>query len=487
MFSIDSEEKSFANIFKSDLFKRIITISGTFLLSFVIIFFANNTLNFYYAAGLFLILILLTLSLIVYTKHFCWSLFLSVKDTVMLSMIILITLFIAWGVNSFNTLAIPIFIATTLITILIDLRFSLMINVLLSIAVSFITGGDMTFFYMSLISGSLNSFIVSKANQRSKISLAGAITGISNVVVIVSLGIMNHITLDGLLNSSIIVFINGIVSIILTIGLLPFFESIFNVITPMRLLELSNPNQPLIKRLLLEAPGTYHHSLMVGNLAETATEAIGGNALLSRVGAYFHDVGKLKRPTFFIENQLSDNPHDRITPNLSTLVITSHTNDGVELAKEYKIPSAITDIIGQHHGTTLVAFFYHKAKQKDKNDCVNIENFRYTDQKPSTKEAAVVMLADCVEAAVRSISDRTEGKIEGLIRKILKEKLDDGQLDMCELTLKDLDIIARSFMRVYSGYFHEREEYPATKINIDKSRNENTEKLDDESEEKEVG
>ena len=184
---------------------------------------------------------------------------------------------------------------------------------------------------------------------------------------------------------------------------------------------------------------------------------------MSRAGAYFHDVGKLKRPDFFKENQLNENPHDRMTPNLSTLVITSHAKDGVDIAIKYKLPTAIRDIIKQHHGTTLVAYFFHRAMKAGGDEEIKQENFRYEGPRPQTKEAAVVMLADSVEAAVRSMTDKTEGKIEGLIRKIIKDKLDDGQLDMCQLTLSDLDTIAKSFMRVLSGYFHAREQYPEIK------------------------
>jgi putative nucleotidyltransferase with HDIG domain len=253
---------------------------------------------------------------------------------------------------------------------------------------------------------------------------------------------------------------------------LPIFESLFNIITPLKLLELANPNQPLMKKMLLEAPGTYHHSLMVGNLAESAAEAINGNALLARVGAYYHDVGKLKRPNFFKENQLSDNPHDRMTPNLSTLVITSHASDGTEIAEKYKVPLAIRDIISQHHGTTLVAYFYHKAKNGDKGESIREEDYRYPGPKPATKEAAVVMLADSVEAAVRSAAEKTEGKIETIVRNIIKDKLDDGQLDLCDLTLKDLDLIAKSFIHIFSGYFHEREEYPEIKLRRETDKSE---------------
>jgi cyclic-di-AMP phosphodiesterase PgpH len=224
---------------------------------------------------------------------------------------------------------------------------------------------------------------------------------------------------------------------------------------------------------MIEAPGTYHHSIMVSNLAEVAAEKIGADALLARVGGYYHDIGKLKRPGFFKENQMSDNPHDKMTASLSTLVITSHTHDGIVLASQYKIPQAIKDIILQHHGTTLVAYFYNKAKTKENNMNIKEEDFRYQGPKVASREAAVVMLADSVEAAVRSMPEKTKGKIEGLVRKIIRNRLDDGQLDKCSLTFKDLDNIARGFMQVFSGLFHSREEYPEIIDNFKKAETEN--------------
>jgi cyclic-di-AMP phosphodiesterase PgpH len=425
----------------------------------------SSRFDILFAVGILVIILLLGVVLVVFIRFFCNWILKDRSDTILLCVIIVITLLISRAVNGyFSPLAIPIFMATMLVSILLNLGLASVVNCLLVIAISFLVKGDLRFIYMGLISGIFSAFLVNKANQRSKLSMAGIIVGMANVLIIVCLGIINKGDVKTIVADSMIVFLNGIVSIVLTIGLLPFFEATFNIITPLKLLELANPNQPLIKRLLMEAPGTYHHSLMVGNLAEVATEAIGGNSLLARVGAYFHDIGKLKRPNFFKENQMTDNPHDRMTANLSTLVITSHTHDGVELAEKYKIPLAIREIIRQHHGTTLVAYFYHKAKKGEKGDTVKQENFRYEGPKPSTKEAAVVMLADSVEAAVRSMMDKTEGKIEGLVRKLIKDKLDDGQLDLCSLTLKDMDHIAKAFMRVLSGYFHEREEYPEVKI-----------------------
>ncbi len=416
-----------------------------------------------FAAGIMAIIILLAIVLVLFMNHFCREILKSKKDLFILSLVIITTLLIAWGINGYSSLAIPVFMAAMLISILLDVKLAVIVNILLTIAISFITKGDMTFLYMAFIGGSFSAFLVSKANQRSRLSAAGMLVAFINILVIVCIGLVDKSDFSTIASNSLIVFLNGLGSLVITIGTLPFWEAVFNIITPMKLLELANPNQPLIKRLLLEAPGTYHHSLMVGNMAEVATEAIKGNALLARVGAYFHDIGKLKRPHFFKENQLSENPHDRMTANLSTLVITSHTKDGAELAEKFKIPVAIRDIIVQHHGTTLVAYFYHKAKKGEKGEAVKPENFRYEGPKPLSKEAAVVMLADSVEAAVRAMTDKTEGKIEGLVRKIIKDKLDDGQLDCCELTLRDLDIIAQSFMKVFSGLFHEREEYPNIK------------------------
>jgi len=230
-------------------------------------------------------------------------------------------------------------------------------------------------------------------------------------------------------------------------------------------LELSNPNQPLLKKLLLEAPGTYHHSILVGNLAEVAAEEVGANPILARVASQYHDIGKIKRPYFFKENQLgNDNPHNKITPNLSTLIITSHVKDGVELAKQYKLPKVITDVIEQHHGTTLVKYFYLTLKNSSENpDEINEEDFKYPGPIPTSKEAAIIMLADSVEAAVRSINEPNQDKIQKMVNNIVKSRLDEGQLDNSDLTLMDINKIKKSFLKVFTGIYHKRIEYPEDK------------------------
>ena len=216
-----------------------------------------------------------------------------------------------------------------------------------------------------------------------------------------------------------------------------------------------------MQRLLLEAPGTYHHSVLVGNLAEAAADLIGADPVTVRVGAYYHDVGKIKRPYFFVENQFgAENPHDKIAPSLSTLIVTSHIKDGADLCREYRLPPVIIDIVQQHHGTMLVSYFYKRATENEHGDCVIEADFRYEGPRPQSKEAALIMLADACEAAVRSLAKPNVNRIEAMVRKIIRERLHDGQLDECNLTLRDLNIIGDAYIRILSSMFHTRIEYP---------------------------
>ena len=414
--------------------------------------------------AVFLLIFILTLLSILYIKNFHTKLYHDKNAIMLIGVSILITVLFAWVFKEFIPdyayLIIPTLVAPVITAIFLGIQPAITVNLLLTFSFALMLDGNIQFLFMALVGGTFAAYLTVNATQRRKISLAGVILGGINALSIVLTGILEKKGIESLLNEGGLAFVNGIFSIVLAIGILPFLESTFNVVTPLKLLELADPNHPLLKRLLMEAPGTYHHSLMVGNLAEAAARSIGGNSLLARVGAYFHDIGKLKRPNFFKENQMYENPHDRLTPNLSTLIITSHTKEGEELGVKYKLPKIIRDIIVQHHGTTLVAYFYHKASQNDKTEDLKEDNFRYEGPLPDTREAAVVLLADSVEAAVRAMPEKTKGKIEGLVRKIIKDKLDDGQLDHCDLTLKDLSLIAESFMQVLSGIFHERPEYP---------------------------
>lgn len=366
----------------------------------------------------------------------------------------------------------PIAAAGMLITILLDSRLAVLVIAVMGFLLGLMTGGQIKFAVVGLIGGLTGVYVVSKLSQRGDLVRAGLYIGAANIAAIFAMGLVYEAPIYLVITSSLILgSVNGLLSSILTIGAIPYLESAFGITSLLRLLELSNPRNPLLQRLQLEAPGTYHHSLLVGNLAEAAAGAVGGDSLLVRVAAYYHDIGKMKRPYFFIENQMGENPHDKIAPTLSTLILTSHVKDGVELAREHKLPQGITEVIEQHHGNSLCSFFYHKAMENNKNENVAEDDFRYEGKKPQTKESAIVMLADSVEAAVRALKNRTTGRVEGLVRKIIKDKLMDGQLDESDLTLKDLDKIASSFIRVLSGIMHSRIEYPDMTKEIERRKN----------------
>jgi len=251
----------------------------------------------------------------------------------------------------------------------------------------------------------------------------------------------------------------GILSGALTIGILPFFESTFGILSTIRLIELSNPNHPLLKKILTETPGTYHHSVMVANLAEAACESIGANGLLARVGCYYHDIGKTNRPGFFIENQMNGyNPHDNLPPEASRDIIIAHAVHGANILKKNKMPKEIVDIAEQHHGTSLLKFFYHKAKEQ--HGSVEEEEFRYPGPKPQTKENAIISVADSLEAAVRAMKEPSGEKIHTVIQSIIKDKLQDGQFDECDLSLKEIKKMEESFCTTMKGVYHSRIEYP---------------------------
>jgi len=367
---------------------------------------------------------------------------------------------------------VPMAAVGMLIAILLDSRLAVLVVAVTSMILVLMTDNQIRFGLVGLIGGITGVYSVTKLSQQGDLIRAGLYISVANIVAIFIVGLIAGLPWGLLVSSSLSLgVINGLLSSILTIGLLPFMEHTFRLTSPVRLLELSNPNNPLLKRLLTEAPGTYHHSIIVGNLAEAAADAVGGDSLLVRVGAYYHDIGKIKRPYFFIENQIAcDNPHDKIAPSLSTLILTSHVKDGVELAREHKLPQGIIDIIEQHHGNSLVSYFYHRALESEHPETVTEEEYRYEWPKPQSREAAIVMLADTVEAAVRSLTNRTPGRIEGLIRKVIKDKLNDGQLDESDLTFKDLNTIANSFVRVLSGIFHSRVEYPDMSQEIERRK-----------------
>jgi len=257
--------------------------------------------------------------------------------------------------------------------------------------------------------------------------------------------------------------VNGILASAMASMLLPALESIFKITTDIRLLELSNLNAPILRRLSVEAPGTYHHSLMVGTLAESAAEAVGANPLLVRVGAYYHDLGKMLKPEYFVENQVFGiNKHETLSPNMSSLIIASHVKDGLELAKEIGLAERIRDLIPQHHGTRLMTYFYQKARESadSKNQDVVEADFRYPGPKPQTKEAAIVMMADSVEAASRTLTSPTPAQIQGMINRLVDAIIADNQLDECDITLREVRLVKESFFKILTGIYHRRIDYP---------------------------
>lgn len=378
----------------------------------------------------------------------------------------LLSLIIARVFTLVSVFLIPIACTPILMTVFLGSKISIIINSFNLLFIGIIIGFDPQIILVAIVANIISSLTLKKVNQRNDILYSTAYLAVSSAIIVLSSGILLSNNIKRILIDVALATGGAFISGILAMGLLPFLESSFNLVTNMKLLELSNPNNLLLKRLLMEAPGTYHHSIMVANLAEVAAEEVGANPMLVRVGAYYHDIGKIKRPFFFGENQLGGvNPHDKISPALSTTIIISHVKDGVELAKEYDVPTIVTDMIAQHHGTTLVKYFYYTLKNNSENpDLIKEDDFRYPGPKPQTKEAAIIMMADSVEAAVRSIQEPTLDKIEAMVNNIIKDKLNSNQLNECDLTFKDLEVIKACFLKVLKGIYHHRIEYPTEKI-----------------------
>ena len=345
--------------------------------------------------------------------------------------------------------------------ILIDARVGLLVSIVLALMFGIIAESNLRAVATALVGSMVGVYSVSKVTHGYSLTKTGFWIAACNCLMIGSTGFIEQINMTQIMPQVLLGIVSGIGSAIVTTGILPYLENAFNITTPLKLLDLAQPNHPLLQRLLLDAPGTYHHSVMVGNLAETAASNIGANPIVVRVGAYYHDIGKIKRPGFFAENQVgNEKPHDKLAPSLSTLIVTSHIKDGVDLCRDYKLPQMIIDIVEQHHGTMLVSYFYQQATENEHGECLTEDDFRYVGPRPQSKEAALIMLADACEAAVRSISKPNVNRIEAMVRKLIRERLHDGQLDECNLTLKDLNIIGDVFTRVLSSMFHKRIEYP---------------------------
>ncbi len=358
----------------------------------------------------------------------------------------------------------PFAAGAMIIRVLINSEVALVYCAILAPLLGIMFDNSMFVVIYALLGGIVGAHGMRQCSDRGAIYTAGLKVSVVNLALALAFQTFSN-TLFSMQTVYVAIFalVSGVLSAGLVSSFVPVVEALFNYTTDVKLLELANLNSPLLRDLMVRAPGTYHHSVVVGNLVETAAEAVNANPLLARVAAYYHDIGKTSKPLYFIENQGNeDNRHDKLSPSMSALILISHIKEGVELAREKHLGQPIIDIIRQHHGSGMIKFFYDKAKTQAEAAGQNIEekDFRYPGPKPQTREAGIVMLADCVEAASRTLINPTPDRIQGMVQKIINGIFIDGQLDECELTLKNLHEIARSFNRVLNGIFHHRVEYP---------------------------
>ncbi|MBL7068860.1 MAG: HDIG domain-containing protein [Candidatus Omnitrophica bacterium] len=436
-----------------------------------------------YLVGMALLLTIFLIMSIFHLRFYESKIFRNNRDLLVISLLVLFVAVTAEvvTVSPLSSYFVPLASASMLIAILLDAHSAFIFTIIMSIFVGVVAGNNFGLMIVMFIGSSVGIYSVRKVRRRSKLLLAGFFVGAVNFLTIIALGLLNNLNPPIFLGEGGLGALNGLMSFLLVIGILPIFEYLFKIPTDITLLELSDLNHPLLKEMATKAPGTYHHSIIVGNLAEAACDAIGANSLLARVGAYYHDIGKIEKAEYFSENEgePKNSRHGGITPSMSALVITNHVKDGIELARRFKLNQALIDFIAQHHGNGLIYYFYQRALEKVNNeDEISEEAFRYPGPRPQSKETAIVLLSDSVEASSRTLNNPTPSRVQGLVQRIINNKFIDGQLDECNLTLKDLHKISEAFMRVLNAMFHTRVEYPdEEKIQKSKNRNNNHKKL----------
>jgi putative nucleotidyltransferase with HDIG domain len=398
-------------------------------------------------------------------------LIISVLLVIFTAIIKLLTTLSVIHLNLWNYLF-PIMAASMICTIIFDLRMGIVITICLALFAGIATNLDFSMALAYLAGGIFSTYLVSNISQRSEVMKSGFISSLILAFLFLTINLVSGNPTSIALYTMLGV-LNGIICAILTIGLLPFIESTFKIVTAMGLLELSHTDQPVLKEMLISAPGTYNHSLLVGHLAENAAKAIGADSLLVKVAALYHDLGKLRRPEYFVENQSNlENVHDKLNPSMSKNIIANHIRDGIEDAIKNKIPRKVIQVISQHHGTSLMTYFYEKQKDKETIKASNgsselmKSHFRYQTRKPQSKEAAVLMLADSAEAAVRSIDEITPKKIEQMVNYIIDNKIKDGQLNESDVTLKEISMIRSSLIDGLISIYHSRIAYPGTDLKV---------------------
>ena len=356
---------------------------------------------------------------------------------------------------------IPLAAGAMIICVFMGLTIAVPLAAVMAVSFAVIFENNLTIFLYFLINGTMAAYWIRPCRERKVFITAGAKLGLLNILLVTSIDFyLAELSGAKLLWDWAFGFMGGIGAGIVAAGIVPLVEIAFGYTTDISLLELASLDRPILRRLMIEAPGTYHHSVIVGSLVEAAASEIGANHLLAKVCGYYHDIGKIKKPLYFIENQKNGiNKHDHLAPSMSSLILISHVKDGVEIAGENKLGQLIIDTIRQHHGTSIIKYFYEKARQQKGEGSVNIDNFRYIGPKPQTREAGLVMLADVVEAASRTLDNPTPSRIQGHVKNLINNIFSDGQLDECELTLKDLHKIASSFDKILYGIHHHRIEY----------------------------
>ncbi len=416
--------------------------------------------------GIFLHITFLISLFSIYLFLFRKNIFFDNYKLILIAILFVFLSFVTHLINYINVSApvqLLIFIPTAsmLLTIIFDSRVGFYSTVILSLITGAIRGNDYSFAVMNIFAGALAAYTVRDIKNRSQIFRSFLFILLGYLISVSAFGLERFASFNTILTEAAFAGSNALISPVLTYGILIFFEKIFNVTTDLTLLELSNFDRPLLKDLSRKAPGTFNHSMTMGTLAEAAAEAIQANPLLARVGAYYHDIGKILTPQHFVENQLNDqNIHEKLAPEESVQLILQHVKAGIELGDKNHLPKEIIDFIPMHHGTMIISYFYEKAKKLYGEEKVNIDEYKYPGPKPDTKETAIVMLADGCESSVRSIEDANATKVENVITKIIKGRVDDGQLDNSPITLSDLTKIKESFISILLGQHHHRIRYP---------------------------
>ncbi len=372
---------------------------------------------------------------------------------------LIVTLMVFYGSKLIPTNLMPVLpigLFPGIVAIFATSQLSIVANLALSIFCAMAFGANWSYAVSLIIAGTLSSFCFSTVKRRNHLLPASVISSLFYGLAFCAMSLIESSSAFSAFTSFAKGFMGGFLSGLITTGSLPLIEWIFNATTPMKLSELANPENKLLKKLLVEAPGTYHHSLTVANISEIAARSIHADSLLARVGAYYHDIGKLRHPLYFKENQYDKNVHDNLSPEKSSQIIISHVTEGVEIATRNRLPQAIIDIVQQHHGQTTTGYFLIRARELGK---VDESKFTYPGPVPQTKEAAIVMLSDSCEAAVRSIEDKTEAKIESMVRKIATDRVNSGQFSQCNMSFQELETVIRVITKTLGGYFHERIKY----------------------------